>query len=124
MRIADLNNSAMDSTCLKRRLTLPQLKKYDITQKVIEALADAESRTILFSLIKKGRTASEIAQKCKIPLSSVYKKLSELEDLTLIEIEKWLISDKGRKFKIYRSRISKADISIKKSEPSLILVPN
>jgi predicted transcriptional regulator len=124
MRIAGLNNSAMDSTHLKRRLTLPQLKKYDITQKVIEALADAESRAILFSIIKKGRTASDISEKCKIPLSSVYKKLSELEDLTLIEIEKWLISDKGRKFKIYRSRISKADISIKKSEPSLILVPN
>ena len=105
-------------------MTLPQLKKYDITQKVIEALADAESRTILFSLIKKGKTASEISDKCKIPLSSVYKKLSELEDLTLVEIEKWLISDKGRKFKIYRSRISKADISIKKSEPSVILVPN
>ena len=124
MRIAGLNNSAMDSTHLKRRLTLPQLKKYDITQKVIEALADAESRAILFSIIKKGRTASDISEKCKIPLSSVYKKLSDLEDLTLVEVEKWLISDKGRKFKIYRSRISKADISIKKSEPSLILVPN
>ena len=124
MRIAGLNNSAMDSTHLKRRLTLPQLKKYDITQKVIEALADAESRAILFSIIKKGRTASDISEKCKIPLSSVYKKLSDLEDLTLVEVEKWLISDKGRKFKVYRSRISKADISIKKSEPSLILVPN
>jgi len=124
MRIAGLNNSAMDSTYLKRRLTLPQLKKYDITQKVIEALADAESRAILFSIIKKGRTASDISEKCKIPLSSVYKKLSDLEDLTLVAIEKWLISDKGRKFKVYRSRISKADISIKKSEPSLILVPN
>jgi len=124
MRTAGLNNSAMDSTYLKRRLTLPQLKKYDITQKVIEALADAESRAILFSIIKKGRTASDISEKCKIPLSSVYKKLSDLEDLTLVEVEKWLISDKGRKFKVYRSRISKADISIKKSEPSLILVPN
>ena len=124
MRIAGLNNSPMDSTYLKRRLTLPQLKKYDITQKVIEALADAESRAILFSIIKKGRTASDISEKCKIPLSSVYKKLSDLENLTLVEVEKWLISDKGRKFKVYRSRISKADISIKKSEPSLILVPN
>ena len=124
MRIAGLKNSAMNSTYLKRRLTLPQLKKYDITQKVIEALADAESRAILFSIIKKGRTASDISDKCKIPLSSVYKKLSDLEDLTLVEVEKWLISDKGRKFKVYRSRISKADISIKKSEPSLILVPN
>ena len=107
-----------------RKLTLPQLKKYDITQKVIEALADAESRTILFSIIKKGKTAAELSGKYKIPLSSVYKKLSDLEELTLIYVEKWLISDKGRKFKVYKSRISKADISIKKPEPSLVLVPN
>jgi len=39
-------------------------------------------------------------------------------------VEKWLISDKGRKFKIYKSRISKADITIKKPEPSLSLIPN
>jgi len=109
---------------LTRRLTLPQLKKYDVTQKVIEALADSESRAILFSIIKKGMTASELSEKLKIPLSSVYKKLSDLEELTLIEVEKWLISDKGRKFKMYKSRISKADISIRKPDPTLNLVPN
>lgn len=109
---------------MTRRLTLPQLKKYDITQKVIEALADSESRAILFSIIKKGMTASELSAKLKIPLSSVYKKLNDLEELTLIEVEKWLISDKGRKFKMYKSRISKADISIKKPDPVLNLVPN
>jgi len=105
-------------------LTLPQLKKYDVTQKVIEALADSESRAILFSIIKKGMTAAELSEKLKIPLSSVYKKLSDLEELTLIEVEKWLISDKGRKFKMYKSRISKADISIRKPDPVLNLVPN
>jgi predicted ArsR family transcriptional regulator len=109
---------------LTRRLTLPQLKKYDVTQKVIEALADSESRAILFSIIKKGMTASELSEKLKIPLSSVYKKLSDLEELTLIEVEKWMISDKGRKFKMYKSRISKADISIRKPDPTLNLVPN
>ena len=109
---------------MARRLTLPQLKKYDITQKVIEALADAESRAILFSIIKSGKTASELSEKLKIPLSSVYKKLADLEELTLIEVEKWMLSEKGRKFKVYRSRISKADISIKKPEPVLNLVPN
>ena len=105
-------------------MTLPQLKKYDVTQKVIEALADSESRAILFSIIKKGMTASELSEKLKIPLSSVYKKLSDLEEITLIEVEKWMISDKGRKFKIYKSRISKADISIRKPDPVLNLVPN
>jgi len=109
---------------MSRRLTLPQLKKYDITQKVIEALADSESRAILFSIIRKGSTASELSDKLKIPLSSVYKKLSDLEELTLIEIEKWMISDKGRKYKVYRSRISQANISIRKPEPTLTLIPN
>ena len=109
---------------MAKKLTLPQLKKYDITQKVIEALADAESRAILFSIIKKGSTAAELSNKLKIPLSSVYKKLADLEELTLIEIEKWMLSEKGRKYKIYRSRISKADISIKKPDPVLTLIPN
>jgi len=109
---------------MSRRLTLPELKKYDITQKVIEALADSESRAILFSVIKNGRTAAELSDKLKIPLSSVYKKLADLEELTLIKVEKWMLSDKGRKFKVYRSRISKADISIRKPEPTLTLVRN
>ncbi len=109
---------------MTKRHTLPQLKKYDINQKVIEALADAESRAILFSVIRRGKTAAELSEKLRIPLSSVYKKLSGLEELTLIQVEKWMLSDKGRRYKVYRSRISKAEISIKKPEPVLSLVPN
>ena len=109
---------------MRKYLTLPQLKKYDVTQKVIEMLADAESRAILFSIIKKGKTATELSEKHKIPLSSVYKKISDLEELTLIKVDSWRISDKGRKFKIYKSRISNAEISIKKPEATLVLTPN
>ena len=109
---------------MKHKITLPQLKKYDITQKVIEALADAESRTILFSLIRRGKTASNLSESLKIPLSSVYKKISDLENLTLIKVEKTILSEKGRRFKVYRSRINKAEISIKKPEPILSLTAN
>ena len=109
---------------LKHKITLPQLKKYDITQKVIEALADAESRTIIFSLIHRGKTASSLSESLKIPLSSVYKKISDLENLTLIKVEKTILSEKGRRFKVYRSRINKAEISIKKPEPTLSLTAN
>ena len=109
---------------MRHKITLPQLKKYDITQKIIEALADAESRSIIFSITRKGKTASNLAESLKIPLSSVYKKLSDLEDLTLIEIEKTILSDKGRRFKVYKSRINKAEILIKKPEPLLSLSSN
>ena len=109
---------------MSKKLTLPQLKKYDITQKVIEALADTESRAILFSIIRKGNTAAELSDKLKIPLSSFYKELADLEELTLIKVEKWMLSDKGRKYKVYRSRISKADISLRQPEPTLTLIHN
>ncbi len=109
---------------MAKRLTLPQLKKYDVTQKVFELLADAESRTILFSVIKKGKTALQLSEKYKIPLSSVYKKISDLEEMTLIEVDSWELSEKGRKFKIYKSRIKEACINIRKPDVNLNLIPN
>src|SRR5574341_2459974 len=109
---------------MTKKLTLTQLKKYDVNQKVLEALADAQSRAILFSVIKEGKTAAELAEEHKIPLSSVYKKISDLEELSLIKIERWILSDNGKKFKLYKSRISKADVSIRKPEPAITLSPN
>ena len=109
---------------MKHKITLPQLKKYDITQKVIEALANTESRAIIFSIIRKGKTATQLSITLKIPLSSVYKKLTDLENLTLIEIEKTILSEKGKRFKVYKSRINKAEILIKKLEPTVSLSAN
>ena len=109
---------------MKKKVPLSQLKKYDINQKILEALADLQSRSILFSIIKEGKTALELSEKYRIPLSSVYKKISDLEDLALVRVDKWVLSDNGKKFKVYKSRISRAEISIKKPEPSIILSPN
>ena len=67
-----------------------KLSKILTTVKPETVLVQGDTNTVL--------AASLAAQKCKIPLSSVYKKLNDLEDLTLVKIDKWLISDKGRKF--------------------------
>ena len=109
---------------MKRKITLPQLKKYDITQKVLEALIDTESRAIIFSIVHRSKTASSLSTSLKIPLSSVYKKLSDLENLTLIEIEKTVLSENGKRFKVYKSRINKAEILIRKPDPILSLSAN
>ena len=109
---------------MAKRLSLSQLKKYDVNQKILEALADAQSRSILFSIIKEGKTAAELAEDHRIPLSSVYKKISDLEDLSLLKVERWVLADNGKKFKLYKSRISKADVSIRKPEPVISLSPN
>ncbi|MDE1726838.1 MAG: ArsR family transcriptional regulator [Thaumarchaeota archaeon] len=109
---------------MKKKISFAQLRKYDVSQKVFEALADAQSRTILFSIIKEGKTAMELSEKHRIPLSSVYKKITDLENIALVKVDKWELSDGGKRFKVYKSRISKAEISIKKPEPAIILTPN
>jgi predicted transcriptional regulator len=107
-----------------KRITSLQSHKYDNTEKIVKCLADFQSRIILFSIINEGKTAEEIAYSAKLPLSSVYKKLRDLEEMTLVQIERRDISDNGRKFKIYRSRISAANISIKRLEAKIRLLPN
>ncbi|MEO9308424.1 putative transcriptional regulator [Nitrosotalea sinensis] len=109
---------------MKKKVPLSQLKKYDINQKILEALADVQSRSILFSIVKEGMTALELSEKYRIPLSSVYKKIADLEELTLVKVDKWVLSESGKKFKVYKSRISRAEISIKKPEPTITLSPN
>ncbi|MDE1728760.1 ArsR/SmtB family transcription factor [Candidatus Nitrosotalea okcheonensis] len=109
---------------MKKKVSLAQLKKYDVNQKILEALADAQSRSILFSIIREGMTALELSEKYRIPLSSVYKKISDLEELTLVKVDRWSLSESGKKFKVYKSRISRAEISIRKPEPTIILSPN
>ncbi|MFI5416144.1 MAG: ArsR family transcriptional regulator, partial [Nitrososphaerales archaeon] len=78
---------------MKKKVPLSQLKKYDVNQKILEALADLQSRSILFSIIKEGKTALELSEKYRIPLSSVYKKISDLEQLALVRVDKWVLSD-------------------------------
>ena len=98
--------------------------KYDIDQKIIRTLADFEARTILFSIKTKSKRAEDIVRETKIPQSSVYKKIERLEELALITIEKRDFSDHGRIIKFYKSRISAAQITIKKAKPILTLFKN
>lgn len=109
---------------MKRKPTVLQLAKYDITQKIVEELANAESRTILFSLVRKARTAEELSRLCKIPISTVYNKLKNLEKLSLVYVDKYWVTDHGKRIKFFKSRISVARISIQNSVPLLFLSPN
>jgi len=101
-----------------------QLIDYDIKQKIIESLTNVCSRTILFSIIRKSKEASEISEELRISISTVYKTLSQLETLGLIDVEKFYISQEGKKIKLYKSRISRVEILINKTEPTLNLIAN
>jgi len=101
-----------------------QLSEFDITQKIIESLSNVCTRAVLFSVKNESKDANQIADELKISLSTVYKTLSILEDLALVEVDKYVISLEGKKIKLYRSRIGKVEITLENSEPSLNLYPN
>jgi predicted transcriptional regulator len=101
-----------------------QLSQYDITQQIIEILTNVYSRAVLFSIISKSKDAQAIADELKISISTVYKILSNLEDLTLVYVDKFVISDAGKKIKFYKSRIKKAEIIVSGMKPTLNLQSN
>jgi predicted transcriptional regulator len=104
--------------------TIIQLSEFDITQRIIESLSNVCTRAVLFSIKNESKDATQIADELKISLSTVYKSLSTLEDLALVEIDKFVISSEGKKIKQYRCRIGKVEITLETSEPCLNLYPN
>ena len=101
-----------------------ELSEFDITQKIIESLSNVCTRSVLFSIKNESKDVTQIANELKISLSTVYKTLSTLEDLALAEIEQYIISDEGKKIKLYRSRIGKVEITLEDLDPLLSLYPN
>ncbi len=101
-----------------------QNSEYDITQKIIESLSNICSRAVLFSVKDESKDATQIADELQLSLSTVYKTLSSLEDLALVEVQKFIFSSEGKKIKKYRSRIGKAEITLNNTEPILHLYPN
>ncbi len=100
-----------------------QLSEYDVTQKIMDSLTNACHRSVLFSIIKDSKDAPKIAEELNISLSAVYKTLVKLEELTLVEIEKFNFVD-GKKVKLYKSRIGRAEITFENNDATLHLYPN
>ena len=101
-----------------------ELSEFDVTQKIIESLSNVCTRSVLFSIKNESKDVTQISNELEISLSTVYKTLSTLEDLALAEIEQYVISDEGKKIKLYRSRIGKVEITLENLEPVLSLFPN
>ena len=103
--------------------TLLELNEYDINQRLIVALTSTCSHAILFSIIDTEKDVVEISDELQLSLSTVYKTLVNLEKLSLVEIQRFKITNDGKKIKMYRSRIKKASISINEKN-NVLIYPN
>lgn len=78
---------------------------------VLAALEDADCRTILEATADEALTATELATRCEIPSSTVYRKLELLTDAGLLE-ERIRIQMGGKHASEYCRRFEEITISV------------
>ena len=90
---------------------------------ILEILADKYSREILEMTMEKPKSAMDIAADSKIPISTVYRRLQTLYDCKLVKIS-GMISDDGKKFFLYKSKIRSLCASFTGNYIEVEIVPN
>ena len=89
------------------------------SQAILEALDDADCREILEETANESLTASELSDRCDVPLSTLYRKLELLTEAGLLE-EGIQIRKSGKHTSEYRQDFD--DITLSITEESQVAV--
>jgi DNA-binding transcriptional ArsR family regulator len=81
-------------------------------ERILDALGDAASRGILLMLNETPRSAQELLQANKIPQSTLYRKLHDLQQLGLIGIQRTAITAEGKRVDLYRSLLEELRVDL------------
>ena len=106
--------------------TLVEGRKIDEDTKkdaILQVISDKYCRAILETTMDKPKSAMEISAESKIPISTVYRRLQTLHDNKLLGIS-GSISDDGKKYFLYRSKIKAISSSFKGGFIEIEIVPN
>ena len=106
--------------------SLVQGRKIDEDEKkdaILEIISDKYCRAILDTTMDKPKSAMEISAESKIPISTVYRRLQTLHDTKLLGIS-GSISDDGKKYFLYRSKVKAISSSFKGGFVEIEIVPN
>jgi predicted transcriptional regulator len=105
---------------------LQQSRKVEDDQKkeaILEVISDKYCRSILETTMNEPKSAMEISSECKIPISTVYRRLQNLHDNKLLGIS-GSISDDGKKYFLYRSKVKSITTNFSGSFIEMQVVPN
>ena len=79
---------------------------------ILKALGDEYTRMILLSIIDEPKSVIDITREKKIPISSAYRKIHWLENARLIGVKGFVITDDGKKYHLYQSKVKTVQISL------------
>lgn len=81
---------------------------------VIEAVADADSRSILSATATEPKTVADLIEECEIPIATAYRKVNRLTDVGLL-VERLRIRPNGRNVATYHLCDEEVSVTVEQS---------
>lgn len=91
---------------------------------VASALADPASRRVMAQCVSRPRSAKDISERARVPLTTVYRVIHRLERQGVLFLEKSAMTRDGRKYDLYRSRVRAAGLELDEAGERVRWVPN
>lgn len=76
---------------------------------LLHILAGSYYRRILEHISDIPKSCSEISAECRIPISTVYRRIQFLHDQNLVDIS-GVISKEGKKYFLYKSKVKSIEV--------------
>ncbi len=92
-------------------------------QEALEVFSDNYTRMILSTLMEKPKSALQITGETKIPTTTVYRKLHNLLENSLIRIS-GQIAENGKKNFLYKSKIESFHVTFTKDRFAILVNTN
>lgn len=90
---------------------------------ILEIISDRYCRAILESTMNAPKSAIEVSVECKIPISTVYRRLQDLYDNRILAIS-GAITTEGKKHFLYKSRVRSIISKFNGVDVDVEIVPN
>lgn len=91
---------------------------------VAAAMTDTASRGVLMACVLQARSAKDISVHTGIPLTTVYRQVHKLEGLGILVVERSALTEDGRKYDMYRSRVEAVHLRVDDDGDHITWRPN
>ncbi|MCI4358615.1 MAG: winged helix-turn-helix domain-containing protein [Thermoplasmata archaeon] len=91
----------------------PPGRKLSLQEAILQALGDPLSRQILLLLADAPKAARELLHVVSVPQSTLYRRLGELKDMGLLDVQRSIITEDGKKMELYRSLLEEVVIHLR-----------
>lgn len=87
-------------------------RKLSEREAVLQALGDPLSRELLLLLSKSPAPAKDLLRSIEVPQSTLYRRLVELREQGLVDVQRSIITEDGKKMELYRSLLAEVEVRL------------